>query len=169
MPKIRSGFTLFELLLVIVIILSVYALVIPSLSRPTVRAFDIKALKEHLIQLHPRETSMLVCVESCEKCYVVSGGKKEETSIIGNALKTYHYMHGRMEEALLKEPQFFDANEKICFKYRVDPIRQIGDELWLEYDEKVFYFSPYFDVPMEFETLEAASDFYTINLQRLKD
>ncbi len=171
MFQIKRGFTLFELLVVIILISIVYFLVIPSgLGAKKDRAiFKFENLKTYLSSFDKSAKVTLICIRECKKCYVFYKDKQVETGVINRELRAYTYNNGYLDDAKFSAPKYFDAYENICFKYSVDPKRNIGDEVFVKYGQKVYYFSPYFQKTKIFDSLSEASDFYTNGLEKLKD
>lgn len=169
MHRIKRGFTLFELLLVIVIMTSSYLLIIPFLQQTKAKHFEFQDLKAYLksFDLHHKVT--LVCIKDCKKCYIFTGNQKIETNVIQSDLVSYAFNNRYLEEVDFTAPEFFDPHEKICFKYQVDSPNNLGDELFVKYQDKIYYFSPYFNETVVYKDLSEAAEKYKILLDKLKD
>lgn len=169
MLRIKKGFTLFELLLVIVIMTSSYLLIIPFLQQTKAKHFEFQDLKGYLKSIDPHNKVTLVCIKDCKKCYIFAGNQKLETDIIKNNLTSYAFNNGYLEEVDFTAPEFFNAHEKICFKYQVDSPNDLGDELFVKYQDLIYYFSPYFNGTVVYKDISEAADKYKILLEKLKD
>lgn len=169
MLRITRGFTLFELLLVIVIMTSSYLLIIPFLQQTKSKHFEFQELKSYLKSINPHHKVTLVCIKDCKKCYIFTDNQKIETDVIKGNLVSYAFNNRYLEEVDFTAPEFFDTHEKICFKYQVDSQNDLGDELFVKYQDKIYYFSPYFNETIVYKDLSEAADKYKILLDKLKD
>ena len=169
MFKIKKGFTLFELLVVVIIISLVYMLLIPALKKKKQPVFHFRDLKTYLQSYDKNGTVTLLCLNECKKCFIFAKGKKQESDIIKGELDSYVYKDGHLEDALFYDPKHIDTYENICFKYRVDSKKDTGDEIFVKYREKVYYFSPYFGKTKVFKDTAEATNYYTDTLEKLKD
>jgi prepilin-type N-terminal cleavage/methylation domain-containing protein len=171
MFSIKKGFTLFELLIVIIIISVVYFLIIPYGlgAKKGASGFKFEDLKTYLSSFDKNATVTLVCTNECKKCYIFYGDKKVQTNIINKELRAYTYNNGYLDDAIFSASEYFDSYENICFRYSVDSKIDVGDEVFVKYNDKVYYFSPYFQKTKVFDSLSEASEFYTNALEKLKD
>ncbi|MDD4504943.1 MAG: type II secretion system protein [Sulfurospirillaceae bacterium] len=169
MLRIKRGFTLFELLIVIVIITSSYLLVIPFLSQNKVQPFEFKKLKNYLVAMNPSGKVTLICIKECQECYIFMGNEKIKTDAIKGNVVSYSFVNGHFEELEFFAPKYFEPHEKICFKYQVDSSNNLGDELLANYQDAFYYFSPYFNETMMYKELSEAQNHYKELLGKLKD
>lgn len=169
MFRIKKGFTLFELLIVIVIITSSYLLIIPFLNQNQAQQLEFKKLKKYLLSISPSNKVTLVCINECQECYIFSGQHKIKTDIIKENVVSYHFKDGHFQEVEFFAPEYFDPHEKVCFKYQVDSPNNLGDELLVNYHNMFYYFSPYFNEPIIYKYLSEAQSHYKELLNKLKD
>lgn len=169
MRPLKKGFTLFELIIVVFIIGTAYYLVVPYFHKNEIKKFEFHHLKEYLLSFSSEENIKLVCIEDCKKCYVIIGNKKTLSPVIASPLTAYHYEKGHLEEVEFPSSKYFDLREKVCFSYSVNAQKKIGEELFVKYDNKIYYFSPYFKETFIFDNLSKAKDFYEKLLNKLKD
>ena len=168
----REAFTLFELLLVLIIISLVYYLVVPaSLFREKRgKQFSFKELKSYLLTFGKSDKITLLCTDECRKCKIYDNNKTIDTNILKNKrVEAYTYKDNYLNSIRFTAPKLVDTYEEICLKYSYYPKKDIGDELFAKYDGKVYYFSPYFQDTKVFNSLEDAREFYEKNLRRLRD
>jgi prepilin-type N-terminal cleavage/methylation domain-containing protein len=169
MFTIKRGFTLFELLIVVIIISLVYMLIIPTLKKKQKKSFRIENLKSYLSSYDHHGKVTLLCLDDCKKCYIYAKNKKQENDIVKGDFSSYTYKNGHLEDATFSEPKYVDIYNNICFKYQVNSKKDLGDEIFVKYNKKVYFFSPYFNKPKIFSDLSDASDYYTNFLEKLKD
>ena len=169
----KKGFTLFELLLVLIIISLVYYLIVPTnlfLKRESSKDFTFKELKRYLSTFSQNKKITLLCTDECKKCKIFDGNKTIDTDIFKNKrVEAFRYRDNYLQEIRFFAPKLADTYEEICFKYSYYPKKEIGDELFAKYDGKVYYFSPYFQDTKVFNSIEEAKEFYEKNLRNLRD
>lgn len=169
MLRINKGFTLFELLIVIVIITSSYLLIIPFLNQNKTQQFEFKKLKNYLMSINPSSKVALICIKECQECYIFTGKQKIKTDVIKSNIISYSFKNGHYEEVEFFAPEYFEPHEKICFKYQVDSSNNLGDELLVQYQDVFYYFSPYFNETLMYKYLSEAQSHYKELLNKLKD
>lgn len=169
MLRINKGFTLFELLIVIVIITSSYLLIIPFLNQNKVQHFEFKKLKNYLVSVNPSSKVTLVCIKECQECYIFTGSEKIKTDVIQSDIVSYRFKNGHYEEVGFFAPEYFEPHEKVCFKYQVDATNNLGDELLVQYQDVFYSFSPYFNETVTYQYLSEAQSHYKELLNKLKD
>lgn len=165
--KGKKAFTLFELIVVILIISAVYFLFIPR-QKIDAKAYGIKNIKEYL-KTFGQEKVTLICTDEGKKCTVYSDEKVLETDFVLNQPVVYEYKEGYLQKQELYAPALVDTFAQIAFKFSYDAKRDITDSLFVQIDEEIVYFSPYFNEPRVFGSLGSAEDFYASNLQKLRD
>ncbi len=163
-----KGFTLIELVVVVVLIASAYALVMPSLRLPT-KAFDFREIKSYLIERYPKEPSRIVCLEEDHVCFILVGKEKHPFPELNMPLKAYTLDKGYLKRATFFEPKFFKGHERISFSYGVDPLSGISDEMIVAYGDVIYYFPPLFGEVLLFESTHAFEEQYDQTLRLLKD
>ena len=168
-PVSNKGFSLFELVIVIVVITTMFLLIVPFFPKKPSLHFEFSNLKAYLSSLNPKGDIELICVDECKECYLVYDGKKEKTNLIQPPLEAYHYLRGELELMTFLPSQHFKKSEKICFRYRVQSPKELGDELFVRYQERIYYFTPYFMPPKEFTSLVEAKEFYEKQFETLKE
>ena len=165
----NKGFSLFELVIVIVVITTMFLLIVPFFPKKPSLHFEFSNLKAYLSSLNPKGDIELICVDECKECYLVYDGKKDKTNRTPPPLEAYHYRRGELELMTFLPSQHFKKSEKICFRYRVQSPKELGDELFVRYQERIYYFTPYFMPPKEFTSLVEAKEFYEKQFETLKE
>ena len=158
----KKAFTLIELMIVIVIMGVVYTLVIGNFKKLNEKGknLSLKNLREYLNSYPHKKSVELVCLQGCKNCFVVIDGKKQDNKIknfLDESVKIYRYDFDL--GAVQKEPvSYFNRNdieENVCFSYEVDA-KGVGDQVLVAYKKSVYDFTPYFDAPKVYNSVEEA-------------
>ncbi len=172
----RKAFSFFELMIVILIIGSVYALLIQNFSFPNEKEkkISLSNLPFFLRNSFSQSKGLisLKCLGDCSVCKIYEDG--EEKSELEGLFKkdaspnSYRFVNGYMEKI-----EFLNVFSKqnltpVCFEYNIYPNKS-GDELFLQYDEKVFYYDNFSSTTMEFESLEDAQEYKRKEQEKIKE
>ncbi|MDR1460731.1 MAG: hypothetical protein LBI78_03725 [Campylobacteraceae bacterium] len=166
MPRIRGAFTLFELLLVLLLIVISYGLFAQN--------FSVKSLEEESVKLEKlnlylakiggdKNLISLRCIDNCNECRLLVNGKDINTTLNifekDNAVNAYYY-DGRRLEKLVFDDYYINEykREKVCFRLDVYP-NGSSDELVLEYKRKAYLFENYIEDGRVFDSIASAQDF----------
>lgn len=120
--RLRSAFSLLELMIVVVIIGIVYAMALSSFKPPEKKemdAFSLTTLPQYLRQNYPLVDARLVCFKPCGKCKIMVDGewKEDEVDLFPKGgVKSYTLDI----EGFATEKEFFphdmnDAYRQACF------------------------------------------------------
>lgn len=143
----RRAFSLIELLIVIVIAGSVYALALPHFQKIDSNMMEVglKNLKEYMQQIPHEKSVELLCFDKCNDCSVMADGRKvqelDETfdGFFDPSIKSYrlerYFAVQEIQNRISLNPE--GISEEICFSYKIDA-RGIGDQVLVEYDKKVY-------------------------------
>lgn len=169
----KKGFSLLELLIVVVIIGVVYTLVVSNFShfqgmpeKPT-----LAKLKNFLRAIPYEKKVELICLRECSRCFVfVDGAKQEEfdkklEGFLPQAVESYRYSSKTGFEPMEERVFFSDEHnyEKICFSYALGADKQ-GEEMFVVSESKVYDLTSAFQTPHYDslnEALEARKRFET--------
>ncbi|RLD41193.1 MAG: hypothetical protein DRI88_12860 [Bacteroidetes bacterium] len=157
----KSAFSLIELLIVIMIIGVVYTLAIGNFKKLSdeTSKLTLGNLKEYLHSIKHSKSVKLMCLDDCSECDLYVDGKKSRTveDFLDNSVKVYRYefSYGIVERE--KEVYFNIDNveESVCFSYEIDK-SGIGDQVIVEYKERVYDFSNYFTKTAVYNSVEDA-------------
>lgn len=161
--NLRKGFSLIELLIVILIIGVVYTLAIGNFQRlqEGETKLSLQNLKTYLMQFPHEQSVELLCLERCSKCDIFVDGKLSKELEVENFLDESVQVY-RYEYALgtIKEPRetYFnseDVEEEVCFSYSVDK-KGVGKQVLVEFQNNVYDFSSYFTPTPKYNSLEEA-------------
>jgi len=157
----KRAFSLIELLIVIMIVGVVYTLAIGNFNRLSDESSKLSLvnLKEYLNSIKHSESVKLLCLDNCSECDVVVDGVKSKTieDFLDESVRVYRYefSYGAVE---IEKEVFFnidDVEEDVCFSYEVDK-NGVGDQVLVEFKEKVYDFSPYFSGTAVYRSIEDA-------------
>ena len=169
MWQLKKGFTLFELMMVILIIGASYALLTPSFKVKKQEGYSFNELKKYMFSFEGKGKRTLICLDDCKKCYVYVDDKRYDSNFIKKELEVYKYMDGYLDKKEFFDPKRVDVYDEICLKYTYDTATKIGDELIVRYGEKAYYFPPFFEESIIFDSIDELSEYLTRHLKDLKD
>lgn len=168
MMRIRQGFTLFELIIVVFIITMIYTLVFTYFSEEESKPKPLSplTLKKTLSdsgQLMGRTT--LLCIDQCRTCYLKQGAQSEfiayENSLNLKDTEVYYLD----EHQHLSVPEYGRyKDKKVCLKLNFYP-NGSSTKVILKTAEGVFYLPSYFGKPQKVESLEDAKDLWLAETQ----
>ncbi|MEN4045222.1 type II secretion system protein [Sulfurimonas sp. NWX367] len=158
----KKAFTLIELMIVIVIMGVVYTLVIGSFKKLSEKStnLSLKNLKEFLQSYPHKESAKFVCLDNCKNCFVLIDGKKQDIRIknfLDESVQVYRYDFdlGAMQKENTGYFNQENIEENVCFSYEVDG-DGVGDQVLVEYKNNVYDFTPYFEPPQVYSSVEEA-------------
>lgn len=170
----RGGFTLIELILVVVIMGVVYMFAIGSLQKVKQKNQNdlptLTNLKKFLLKKEFEKKARFVCYDSCQECSVVLDGKPKEKieGFFASYPKTYRYDESMGMQQIEPDP-YFDAEgveRQVCFSYAIYK-NGIGDQIYLEYNSKVYDYSDYFEDVKIYDSLEDIQNEKEASLQKV--
>ena len=154
-----------ELLIVVVIMGVVYTLSVGSFAKINDEALKVTlgTLKEYLQGLPHEKSVKFLCLDNCSSCDIyIDGVKIQETSekldnLVDETIRVYTYDFAYGIQQKSKDIFFNEENveEEVCFSYEVDK-KGIGDQVYVEFKERVYDFSTYFTQTAQFDSLEEA-------------
>lgn len=175
MKKIKA-FTLLELLIVLVLVLSVYALLFSNfdfMRNKNKISFNLENLKVQLLQQYPfNETLQLVCIEDAIDCFVFLDGKINKENKVGALFKNkpeiYEYSSSLIRTDF--KPIRFENQEEysVSFEYNINKDRK-SDEMIVDVDEKVYLFTAIKDKTIILPTINDVPDFFDKQVSEVKD
>jgi prepilin-type N-terminal cleavage/methylation domain-containing protein len=173
MPSVSSSkraFTLFELLIVIILISIIYGVFVHKLTRkPTIEdaQLSLKTLKKELQKLPFRKKAEFICVEPCDKCYIYLDEKivkQDPIALFKESPKVYYPDSFGQIRTVDFLPLELQENElsSVCFRYEIFS-NGSSSHYVVEYKSKYYLFDPYmYDVNIK-ESLSDASSFFDVS------
>ncbi|MBA1437558.1 MAG: prepilin-type N-terminal cleavage/methylation domain-containing protein [Epsilonproteobacteria bacterium] len=161
----KKGFSLIELLIVIVIIGVVYTLVITKLhtvNNQEAEQLTLQTLKSYVAKfLGEANGAQVLCFEDCERCELyVDGVKRADLpKLVSKDVRIYRYDQTFGMQEVIPE-LFFDKEgleEELCFSFKFFK-EGVTQQYYIEDDGKVYdYTDPFSDLKV-YETLEDLQD-----------
>ena len=143
----KSSFTLFELLIVILIISILYGIFIQKISSK-----EHIAKKDALLHLNDilqdydfNESAKIVCISKCKDCYIqVDGKRKRDIDLFDKEVKVYDFdIHGLLSQ--IKFVPVFDKEGNpldVCFSYTLYPNGSNSSYI-VEYKDRFYVYYAY--------------------------
>ncbi|MDR0665898.1 MAG: hypothetical protein LBF71_00650 [Campylobacteraceae bacterium] len=166
MSKLRGAFTLFELLLVLLLIVILYGLFAQnfSISSQEDESVKLERLNLYLAGIGGGENLVsLRCIDNCNECRVLINGKDTNKTLNvfekNSAVEAYYFDGKRLEKAAFDDYHVSGyRREKVCFRLDVYP-NGSSDKLVLEYKKKAYLFENYMEDGKVFDSVASARDF----------
>ena len=159
----KQGFTLLELLLVVVIVGLVYGFAVNGLKRYSEKTTELNLmtlpdlLDEHYDQNHVA----VICTDRCKKCELYVDGKvvKEVEPFLDNKAEFYRFDPQLDTQELVWTPIYDeDGREKrVCFRYELFPDGS-SSEMMVKYRKVVIDYLGFFGGVKRYASLEEAVD-----------
>jgi len=158
MPTVSNSkaFTLFELLIVVLLISILYGVFVHKLTRAPQNKTDkltLMNLKSFLLNIPHKKEIDVICLQPCKKCNIYIDGKKGKSdafSLFKSTPKVYFPDNFGQLEAISFLP-LIDKNRavnSVCFKYSLFNNKS-SSYFVVEDDSKYYLFDPYMkDVKM---------------------
>ena len=169
MKQTKKAFTLFELMVVVMIIGIVYALVLGRLDpKQHMKIVKLDSLRDIMMQRHKDGQKLdLVLYGNCKKSALLLNGEWQEEMKINlkpemfqniTVYKSDPFGH---ERKITFTPEIIDDRlEPVCFRYTVYP-NGSGSNYIIAQKEKFYVFPPYFEDVNVSESLEEALALFT--------
>jgi len=162
----RDGFTLLEMMIVVVLIAIIYSLLLSKQKKVDQNltldiAHPYRAL---LYRFWDHNHLSIVCEDRCKECFVYEDQKrviKEIKPIFdkNNTPKVYIFSdNGSIKRADFIQLDPKQADKRVCFRYDLYG-NGSSTEMLLEYKDKVVYLPPYFDNQKIFSSMQKAQEY----------
>lgn len=157
----RGAFSLIELMIVIVIMGVVYTLSVNSFKSvgEESSSVNLNNLKEYLVSLKAKKNAKILCLDECSSCDILVDGEKKAVldDFLDDSVVVYRYEYLTGVQEKMKEIYFNedDVQEDVCFSYSVDS-KGVGDQVLVEFREKVYDFTNYFEGTQTYENMQEA-------------
>ncbi|MDR1284946.1 MAG: hypothetical protein LBJ88_01955 [Campylobacteraceae bacterium] len=166
MSRVRSAFTLFELLLVLLLIVISYGLFAQNFSvkSPEEELPKLEKLNLYLAKIGgDKNLISLRCIDNCNECRLLINGKDMNTTLNifeeDSAVNAYYYDGKRLEKITFDDYYINEyKREKVCFRLDIYP-NGSNDKLVLEYKRKAYLFENYMENGRVFDSIASAQDF----------
>jgi hypothetical protein len=161
----KSSFTLFELLVVILLISILYAIFVERLPSKE-RLVKSQGLQElpSLLEGYPFEDKVeLICTDNCRRCFIYVDGNrtKEIDSPFTQEVRVYDYdIHGLLSQ--LHFPPIFDEEnlpQEVCLRYSLYANGSRSSYI-LQHGPTFYIFFPYLRSPRKSDSLQRAGELF---------
>ncbi len=175
MIRAKKGFTLIELIIVIVLISTTYLLVFSNNSFKVKKSeikLDFYNLKEYLLSNFEFKNELkLSCIEEDLMCYIIVDGKANENLKIQKLLKkvpeVYKYNADRVKVDF-GELKVNYMNYKVIFELKIDRDYKTN-EFIVDTQDNIFVFNSILAKPMLYKSLDESMEVFNINKIKVKD
>jgi len=158
----RASFTLFELILVIVIIGIVYTLFIQNIEKlQRADSFGLEDLTTYLKDFQNLNEVSLLCTDECETCTVYIGDQptKHKLKLFSSEVVSYYVDKDGQFEQIKYAPLHIAREEvPVCWKFTLYENGSVSESI-LTYNEKAYYFPTYFGEMQVFDRLDSLEQF----------
>ena len=168
----KKSFTLFEIMIVLIIILVVYGVVFTTLSHKKHNLVSIKPdmIKDFLSKQDFQNNIELVCLKDY-KCIVYIDNNISNISfqsLFKNDIEVYQFKKNRFEEIDFKDMEINDKNYEVTLRLKIYKPHN-NKELVIKYkNDKLLYIHPYFTIIKTFSSISDIEE-YIMDNQRLVD
>jgi prepilin-type N-terminal cleavage/methylation domain-containing protein len=166
MQKIKRGFTLFELLVVVVLITIIYGIIFSDilLRKNKIEKDTLLGLKSFLKKTFPKEKKIVfIKFHDCKKAAVKIDGKYKEIdgSFIEKDIKVYKIDTDGEKIAVEFPPVAMgEITENVCFRFEIFPNNSSSSYI-VKNGEFYYYLHPLFEERnRKFKEFEKAKTFY---------
>ena len=157
----KKAFSLFELLLVVILISLVYSLVLNKINNKKVNLTSITDIKSIILNTNCRT---LVVYDKCSKILLYNNSLNEKCKNdidmnLFKDIKVYSLKGEVLEKKEFAPIKIKDKIYDVCFKYEIFPNKSSSSFI-AKKDEKYFVFHPYFQKIKKFDNEDdAINDF----------
>ncbi len=161
----KKGFTLFELILVVVLIGIIYGSVINVFENYKEKSIDVTlmSLEKYMQEFAYNSHVSLVCIKHCSECLLSVNGefKQNVTPFLERDVTLYRYDKdlGVTRLDLLPFFQSGGQEEEACFRYEVHPDGS-RTEMIVTNDKEVYSFPSYFGSVKRYDSITEAIEAY---------
>ncbi len=168
----KKGFTLLELMLVILLMGIVYGLVINVFDRYKERAIDVALsnLEAYMKSFYHNNHVSLICLKQCHECLLFIDDKFNQniTPFITKETEIYRYDKDIGVRELDFTPYFREEGqeEEVCFRYDIHPDGS-RTEMIVKEGKEVYDFPSYFGSVQKYTSLNEVIEQRNIAIQKV--
>lgn len=172
--KMKKGFTLLELMLVVLLMGIVYGLVINVFDRYKEKAIDVTlmSLENYMQSFYHNNHVSLVCIKQCNECllFINEKFKQNITPFVTKDTEVYRYDKDSGVRELNFLPYFHSEGqeEKTCFKYDIHPDGS-RTEMIVQEGKEVYDFPSYFGSVRKYASLNEAIEQHNEAAQKVSE
>ncbi|MDR3178109.1 MAG: hypothetical protein LBT96_03900, partial [Campylobacteraceae bacterium] len=160
MSRVRSAFTLFELLLVLLLIVISYGLFAQNFSATSMEDESVKLEKLNLYLAEVGGDGNLIslrCIDDCSECRLLINNEDTNSTLNifekDSNVNAYSFDGKRLEKVTFDDYYISEyKRERVCFRLDVYP-NGSSDKLVLEYKKKAYLFENYMEDGKVFDSV----------------
>lgn len=173
--RVKRGFTLIELIIVIILIFSTYFLVFSNNTfsdKKEKKRLDLFNLREYLLNNFRFEKELAFsCIEEKFSCYVKVDGKLDKNFKVISFFKEipdiYEYSPKEVKVEL-PELRIDNKGYSVIFELKINSDYKTN-EFIIDTQDNVLIFNSIFTKPMVYKTLNESLEVFNINKTKVKD
>ncbi len=158
--QIKKGFTLIEILVVIIIIMLVYSLLVVNFhinSGDKSEKVNLINFKKYLINSYPHYKIDFICLEECKRCFVKVGSKFEDFYFtLDRDIEVYTF---DITSTRVKKEFGKMGDDEICFQYTILPDKT-SEPVIIKNFNKYYYIPSFFGEVKVFDDFSEAKEWY---------
>ena len=174
--RVKKGFTLIELIIVIILISTTYFLVFSNTNfhiRTDEKRLDLSNLKDYLIKNFEFEKDVsFLCIEEKFSCFVKVDGKINKDFKVLNFFKrvpdVYEYSESE-KRVNFKELRVDNMNYNVIFELKINTDYKTNEFIIDTKENNVFVFNSIFTNPKIYKSLYESMNIFKINQNEVKD
>jgi len=159
MSKKINGFTLLELMIVIVLISIIYGIFINKISKDEYKSqIGLKSLREYLSTLEFKKKAEIICLEPCEECQIyIDNSPTNSFKLFNSTPEVFKFDEfGNLQKVDFGK----DKNLKnICFKFQLFNNRSSSSFI-LKSDNKYYVYYPILQKTQIANSLDKAKELF---------
>jgi competence protein ComGF len=174
--RVKKAFTLIELIVVIILIMSAYFLIFSN-SNFVVKKdkviLSLENLRETMIKnFEFKDELSFICIEENFECFFKIDGKIQEDSIMKNFFKEKPSVYEYNKEQKLIEFEKIEinnTNQNIIFELKINNDYKINEFILDTNEDKIYVFNSIFKEPKVYSSLNEVLDVLENNKSEVKD
>lgn len=174
--RVKKGFTLIELIVVIILIMSAYFLIFSNsnfaLKKEKI-ALSLENLREVMLEnFEFNDELSFVCIEENYECFFKIDGKIDESSGIKNFFKdkplVYEY-NKELNSIEFAQIELNNTKQDIIFEFKINDDYKTNEFILDSYNDKVYIFNSIFKEPKIYSSLNEVKDDFEKNEIEVKN
>lgn len=159
----RRGFTLIELMLVVLIVGLVYGLAVNSVKRFSTEdeVVDLLTLPDFLAKKHQRDHLAVICIDRCKECSLYIDGKavKDIPPFVDDKAAYFRFDQRLLTREVTLQSLFREdgVEEPACFRYDLYPDGS-STEMIVKLRDRVIDYPGPLGEPKQYDRIEALID-----------
>lgn len=174
--RVKKGFTLIELIIVIILISTTYFLIFSNTNfdvKKETKRLDLFNLKDYLLDNFEFEKEIsFSCIEENFSCFIKVDDKLDKDFKVLNffKIKPEVYEYSNIETKVdFKELRIDNLNHNVIFELKISADYKTNEFIIDTQDEKIFVFNSIFTKPKIYKTLNESFEVFNLNQLEVRD